>query len=86
MKTILLASMLIAASSATLAAEPACTAPKDKWMNVDTFKKGVESQGYKIKTFKITKGNCYEIYGFDKAGKKVEINFDPVTAAVLSSE
>ena len=50
------------------------------------FKKDVEAQGYQIKTFKVTKGNCYEIYGHDKAGKKVEIYFDPVTAAVLESK
>ena len=36
---------------------------------------------YKIKNFKVTAGNCYEIYGWDKAGKKVEIYFNPVTGA-----
>lgn len=36
-------------------------------------------QTYKIKLFKTTGGNCYEIYGWDKAGKKVEIYFNPVT-------
>lgn len=25
------------------------------------------------------RGRCYEIYGTDKAGKKVEIYFDPVS-------
>lgn len=49
-------------------------------------KKGLEAQGYQIKTFKVSKGQCYEIYGFDKAGKKVEIYFDPVTAAVLETK
>jgi hypothetical protein len=28
-------------------------------------------------------GKCYEIYGLDKAGKKVEIYFDPATGAEL---
>ena len=37
-------------------------------------------------TFKVSKGECYEIYGFDKAGKKVEIYFDPVTAAILETK
>jgi hypothetical protein len=50
------------------------------------FKKGLEDKGYQIKTFKVSKGECYEIYGFDKAGKKVEIYFDPVTAAVLETK
>lgn len=75
---------LLAALAATAAvAGPTCNQPKDKWMNQDTFKKGLTDQGYTIKTFKVTKGNCYEIYGTDKAGKKVEIYFDPVTGAAL---
>ena len=28
--------------------------------------------GYSIKVFKTTAGNCYEIYGQDKAGKSVD--------------
>ena len=31
-----------------------------------------KAQGYKIKKFKVD-GNCYEIYGHNKEGKKVEI-------------
>ena len=46
-----------------------------------TFKSQLEQQGYKIKTFKVSGGQCYEIYGFDKAGKKAEIYLDPVPAA-----
>ena len=47
------------------------------------FKAKVEAEGYKIKTFKVTKDNCYEIYGVDKDGKKVEIYFNPETGAEL---
>ena len=38
------------------------------------------------KTFKVSSGQCYEIYGFDKDGKKVAIYFNPETAAVLESK
>ncbi len=85
MKALFLAPLLVALSSAAFAG-PSCTATKDKWMSEADFKKGVEAQGYQIKTFKVSRGQCYEIYGFDKAGKKVEIYFDPVTAAVLESK
>jgi hypothetical protein len=34
----------------------------------------------------VTKGQCYEIYGIDKAGRKVEVYFDPATAAVLEQK
>jgi hypothetical protein len=67
-------------------AGPACTATENQWMKEADFKTKIEGQGYTIKTFKVSKGKCYEIYGFDKAGKKVEIYFDPVTAAPLESK
>jgi hypothetical protein len=82
MKIILIAPLLIALSGAALAG-PSCQVPEDKWMKEADFRKTVEAQGYQIKTFKVSKGRCYEIYGHDKAGKKVEIYFDPASAAVL---
>jgi len=85
MKSVVLSAVLLAVSGVALAG-PACNAPKEKWMPEASFKKGLESQGYQIKTFKVSKGQCYEIYGFDKAGNKVEIYFDPVTAAVLETK
>lgn len=85
MKSIFLAPLLIALSSAAFAG-PTCNVPQDKWMKEADFKKGIEAQGYQIKTFKVSKGKCYEIYGFDKAGKKVEIYFDPATGAPLQSK
>lgn len=82
---------LIAALATTLVAGsafagPACSVPQDKWMKEADFKSRLEAQGYQIKTFKVSKGQCYEIYGFDKAGKKVEIYFDPQTAAILETK
>ena len=66
-------------------AGPTCTVPQEKWMKEADFKARLEAQGYQIKTFKVSKGQCYEIYGFDKAGQKVEIYFDPQTGAVVAS-
>ena len=76
---------LASASGAVLAQEGAkfdcavSAAPSD-------FKAKIEGQGYNIKTFKVSKGKCYEIYGTDKGGKKVEIYFNPETADVLESK
>lgn len=66
-------------------AGPTCTVPQEKWMKEADFKARLEAQGYQIKTFKVSKGQCYEIYGFDKNGRKVEIYFDPQTGAVIES-
>lgn len=80
MKSLLLLPVIIAISTAAMA-EPTCTAPKDKWLKQADFKHNIEAQGYKIKTLKVTNG-CYEIYGHDKAGKRVEMSFNPETGAV----
>lgn len=65
-------------------AEPQCTSePKDKWISESEMKSKVASLGYQAKIFKVTKGNCYEIYGFDKAGKRIEIYFHPITGAIV---
>lgn len=77
---------LFALAAGTAAAGPTCNVPKNQWMKESDFRSRLEQQGYQIKTFKVTKGNCYEIYGHDKAGKRVEIYFDPATAAVLEQK
>ena len=66
-------------------AGPTCTVPQEKWIKEADFKARLEAQGYQIKTFKVSQGQCYEIYGFDKDGQKVEIYFDPQTGAVVAS-
>ncbi len=42
----------------------------------------MQEQGYKIDKFEI-EGNCYELNGYTKDGKKVEVNFDPKTLEVV---
>ena len=85
MKSVVLSALLLAVAGAAVAG-PACNAPKEKWMPEAAFKKDVEAQGYQIKTFKVSKGQCYEIYGSDKAGKKVEIYFDPVSGKAIEQK
>jgi hypothetical protein len=70
-------------AAASAFASPTCNVPEEKWIKEADFKAKLEAQGYQIKTFKVTKGKCYEIYGKDKAGNKVEIYFDPATGAEL---
>lgn len=77
MKTLLATALVL--MSLTSVAKVECTSePKDKWKNADAFKKELEAT-YKIKVFKVTEGNCYEIYGWNKEGKKVEIYFNPIS-------
>ena len=86
MNKLILAAVLLPTVTGTALAGPTCQVPQEKWMKETDFKARLEAQGYQIKTFKVSKGQCYEIYGHDRAGKKVEIYFDPATAAVLETK
>ncbi len=74
--------LILLASSVSFAGADCPAAPKDKWMPEAKMKEMILSQGYKIKKFKVD-GNCYEIYGWDKEGKKVEIYYNPVDGSVV---
>ena len=81
--SIMLALGLLASNVAFAAAD--CKAyPKEEWASEDTLKEAMEAEGYTIKKFKID-GNCYEIYGRSKEGKKVEIYFDMKTLAIVKA-
>ena len=60
--------------------------PKEQWQDQEVFKENLVSQGFKIKEFKVTEGKCYEMYGWNKEGQKVEIYFNPVDAAIVKEE
>jgi hypothetical protein len=64
-------------------AAPVCTkAPQSQWMPQQALKDRLVKEGYTIDKFLIS-GTCYEIYGKDKAGKLVEIYFDPTDGHVV---
>ena len=81
---------LVAAAAASLSgaafAKADCNAyPKAEWMKEADAKARIEAQGYSIDKFKVS-GNCYEIYGRNKEGKKVEIYYDAKTLDPVKSE
>lgn len=59
--------------------------PKSEWISESDARARIEAQGYNIRKFKVD-GNCYEIYGTTKDGKKAEIYFDTKTLDVVKSE
>ena len=77
---------LAAAAPMTAWAGANCKAnPKTDWMSEADAKAKIEAQGYAIDKFKVS-GNCYEIYGKNKEGKKVEIYYDAKTLEPVKSE
>ena len=85
MKNLICAFATLTIMGHALAAVDCTKEPKEKWKAEADFKKELEAT-YKIKKFKVTSGNCYEIYGWNKAGKRVEIYFNPVTGEIVKSK
>ena len=71
-------------SSAREKAAEACTqAPRSEWIDEAEMRLLAQHRGYRIKTFKVANGNCYEVYGFDRNNQIVEAYFDPVTTRLV---
>lgn len=79
----LLAAAILSTLAFSAAAAPQCTKePKEKWMSEQDMKAKIQAEAYTIKRF-LTTGTCYEIYGKNKEGKKVEIYFNPVDGKIV---
>lgn len=93
-RSVILASVAAAgiAGSASLAAadndELKCTsAAQSSWMSEDATKDLLKQQGYQeVRKIKVTEGNCYEVYGIDAQGNKVEVYLDPTTGGLIAKE
>ena len=84
MKSALILTLTMFASTAFAAAN--CPKyEKSQWMSEADAKSKIEAQGYKIDKFKVD-GNCYEIYGTNKEGKKAEVYFDAKTLDIVKAE
>jgi hypothetical protein len=76
----------IAIVAACLAAAPAhatgkatCNSgPQSGWQPEDTLKQKLISAGWFIRRIKVD-GGCYEVYGINEKGQRVETYFHPVT-------
>lgn len=76
----LLALALSTLSVPSLADTDCTRSDRSTWMPESQFREQMKRQGVQITKFRITPGNCYEIYGFDDEGRKLEIYYDPVDA------
>ncbi|KHK57567.1 signal peptide protein [Ralstonia sp. A12] len=85
MLKITLAALAIACSTSAFAGAKCAKHPKNEWMPEAEAQAKIKAEGYTIKKFKVD-GNCYEIYGTDKDGKKIEIYYDTKTLEIVKSE
>ncbi|MCL7461821.1 PepSY domain-containing protein [Pseudomonas sp. NW5] len=86
MKKLLLPLALLIASPLALAKTECTTAERSTWQDAEAFQANLRDQGYQIKKFKVTEGNCYEIYGYDAEQRKVEIYFNPVSGEAVKTK
>jgi hypothetical protein len=66
-------------------AGPTCTTEAEsKWIPEAEMTQRFTTLGYKddVKKLHVSKGKCWEIYGHDKQGRKVEVYFHPITGAI----
>lgn len=80
--------VLVAVASlmpALASASPVCSSePQSKWIPEAQMKEKIAKMGYqRIKVFKKTATGCYEIYGYNAKGARVEVYFNPVTGAIV---
>ena len=85
MRQLVIITALVLSAGLAQAKKNCTEEPKEKWMTEEAFKKKAEELGYKIRKFK-QPGSCYEIYGTNKDGKKVEVYFNPVDASIVKEE
>jgi hypothetical protein len=83
MRRLGIALALILFSGSALAGPTCTTEPKEKWLSESAMKAKIAALGYKYRVFKVTRGNCYEIYGQSDSGKRIEIYFHPITGNVV---
>lgn len=85
MKSILFAAAAAAVgvlgAGAAFAAEK-CNVPLADWQPRQALEKKLQAEGWKVKRLK-TEDGCYEVYGLDRQGRRVEAYFNPKTLQVV---
>ncbi|MTE01101.1 PepSY domain-containing protein [Paracoccus sp. YIM 132242] len=84
-KTLIPAAALMIAAAGAAGASDRCTAPQADWRPVEELKARLTDKGWTIGNVK-TEDGCYEVYGKDETGKRVEIFFDPATFEAKGSD
>jgi hypothetical protein len=74
----LAAAALTAAAPASAHGKMTCDAPQAKWKSRAALETQLKKQGWQVRKSKVD-GGCYEVYGTDPKGNRVEAYFHPVT-------
>nr|WP_314446937.1 PepSY domain-containing protein [uncultured Sphingomonas sp.] len=81
------AALALAAATATPAAatgKMTCDAPQKSWKSMASLETKLKKDGWEVRKSKVD-GGCYEVYGTDPQGRRVEAYFHPVSFKMLLS-
>jgi hypothetical protein len=72
------AALAFSASPASATGKMTCDAPQKQWKSLPRLEAQLKKQGWQVRKSKVD-GGCYEVYGTDPKGNRVEAYFHPVT-------
>ncbi len=75
---------LAAAQPASATGKMRCDAPAKSWKSLPTLEAKLKKDGWQVRKSKVD-GGCYEVYGTDPQGRRVEAYFHPVSFKLLLS-
>jgi hypothetical protein len=84
--TPLLAALVFAGASAHATGLATCdSGPKEGWQPQIKLEQMLKEKGWTVRRVK-EDGGCYEVYGLDDKGQRVEAYFHPVTLAPVPTK
>jgi hypothetical protein len=72
------AALAFTASPASATGKMTCDAPQKQWKTLTSLEAQLKKQGWQVRKSKVD-GGCYEVYGTDPQGNRVEAYFHPVS-------
>jgi hypothetical protein len=72
------AALAFTATPAAATGKMTCDAPQKQWKSLASLEAQLKKQGWQLRKSKVD-GGCYEVYGTDPKGNRVEAYFHPVT-------
>ncbi len=72
------ASLAFAATPASATGKMTCDAPQKQWKSLAALEAQLKKEGWQLRKSKVD-GGCYEVYGTDPEGNRVEAYFHPVS-------
>ena len=77
-------SLGVAAAPAAATGKMTCSAPQKSWKSMASLETKLKKDGWEVRKSKVD-GGCYEVYGTDPQGRRVEAYFHPVSFKLLLS-